>query len=336
MPANQSGQSELVFAALADLYAFRVTPGFVGRSAYVTAEAAWYEAMLVGLGAECWRVQGAAGELGVSAFMLTVLDDADAEEARGTLEAAPLDSPTFTGVPAGPTAAPGTDTTQLATTAFVRAETAALVDSSPAALDTLNELAAALGDDASFATTVTNALALKAPLASPALTGDPTAPTPAPGDNDTSIATTAFVQAALGAKVFAQTRTIAFDDTDIDVAATFALIHFPAVPAGSVLTGVSLAVAEEFNANGEGPATPGDFTIALDLPDGTTWTGDLSEDTPALVADPYSFPWVGTIGGGLTELLVEASSGNLSALIEGEVTITLYFMLPTYATIPVP
>ena len=50
----------------------------------------------------------------------------------------------------------------------------ALIDSAPAALDTLNELAAALGDDASFATTVTNSLALKAPLAAPAFTGNAT------------------------------------------------------------------------------------------------------------------------------------------------------------------
>ncbi len=56
------------------------------------------------------------------------------------------------------------------------AAVAALVASSPAALDTLNELAEALGDDANFATTVTNALALKAPLASPTFTGTPTLP----------------------------------------------------------------------------------------------------------------------------------------------------------------
>jgi hypothetical protein len=74
---------------------------------------------------------------------------------------APLASPTFTGVPAAPTAAAATNTTQLATTAFVRAELTALIASSPAALDTLNELAAALGNDAAFATTVTNALAGK-------------------------------------------------------------------------------------------------------------------------------------------------------------------------------
>jgi hypothetical protein len=73
----------------------------------------------------------------------------------------------------------------------------ALVASSPSTLDTLNELAAALGNDPNFATSITTLLGLKAPLASPALTGNPTAPTPTAGDNDTSIATTAFVQNAL-------------------------------------------------------------------------------------------------------------------------------------------
>lgn len=73
----------------------------------------------------------------------------------------------------------------------------ALIGGAPGALDTLNELADALADDADFATTVTNALALKAPLASPALTGTPTAPTAAPGTNTTQVATTAFVEAAI-------------------------------------------------------------------------------------------------------------------------------------------
>lgn len=97
-----------------------------------------------------------------------------------------------------PTQAAGDNSAKVANTAFVQAAIAALVASSPAALDTLNELAAALGNDANFAATVTNALALKAPLASPGLTGNPTAPTPAQFDNDTSIPTTAFVQRALG------------------------------------------------------------------------------------------------------------------------------------------
>lgn len=72
-----------------------------------------------------------------------------------------LDSPAITGIPTAPTAALGTNTTQLATTAFVAAAVAALIDASPGALDTLNELAAALGDDANFAATMTTALAAK-------------------------------------------------------------------------------------------------------------------------------------------------------------------------------
>lgn len=85
--------------------------------------------------------------------------------------AAPTDSPALTGTPTAPTAAAQTNTDQVATTAFVRAAISALVDSSPSALDTLNELAAALGDDPNFATTVTNALATKAPMNSPTFTG---------------------------------------------------------------------------------------------------------------------------------------------------------------------
>src|SRR6056300_428751 len=70
------------------------------------------------------------------------------------------------------TASTGTNTTAPATTAFVQQEISALVDSSPDALNTLNELAAALGDDANFSTTVTNSIATKLPLAGGTLTGD--------------------------------------------------------------------------------------------------------------------------------------------------------------------
>lgn len=73
-------------------------------------------------------------------------------------------SPTFTGIPTAPTPESSNNSTQLATTAFVRTIIAQLVNSSPAALDTLNELAEALGNDPHFATTITNALAGKQPL----------------------------------------------------------------------------------------------------------------------------------------------------------------------------
>ncbi len=80
-----------------------------------------------------------------------------------TNKKAPLNSPTLTGTPTTPTARQGTNNTQIASTAFVMAAIAALVDSSPDALNTLNELAAALGNDPNFATTMTNALAGKQP-----------------------------------------------------------------------------------------------------------------------------------------------------------------------------
>lgn len=110
---------------------------------------------------------------------------------------APLDSPAFTNNPTAPTQPAGNNSTRLANTAFVQAALAALVASSPAALDTLNELAAALGNDPNFATTMTNALALKAPLASPVFTGDPRVPTAPATDKDTTAANTAFVYAAM-------------------------------------------------------------------------------------------------------------------------------------------
>lgn len=93
-------------------------------------------------------------------------DKANLNQLKLAIEAAvnqraPLASPAFSGVPTAPTASQSTNNTQIATTAFVKAALAALVDSSPAALDTLNELAAALGNDPNFATTMTNALANK-------------------------------------------------------------------------------------------------------------------------------------------------------------------------------
>ncbi|UMR90524.1 phage tail protein [Escherichia coli] len=77
---------------------------------------------------------------------------------------APLDSPAFTGTPTTPTPPDDAVGLEMANAAFVRKLLAALVDSSPEALDTLNELAAALGNDPNFSTTVISALAGKQPL----------------------------------------------------------------------------------------------------------------------------------------------------------------------------
>lgn len=89
---------------------------------------------------------------------------------------APLSNPALTGTPTAPTAATTTSTTQIATTAFVQQEINALIDGAPAALNTLNELAAAIDDNGSYASSITTALSLKAPIESPTFTGTVTLP----------------------------------------------------------------------------------------------------------------------------------------------------------------
>lgn len=106
---------------------------------------------------------------------------------------APLASPVFTGTPKVPTAPAGTATDQAASTAHVAAAIASLVNSSPAALDTLFELAAAMGNDPNFSTTVLNALATKAALSGAAFTGPVSGISAARQDNDTSFVTSEWV-----------------------------------------------------------------------------------------------------------------------------------------------
>jgi len=115
-----------------------------------------------------------ATELGyVDGVTSAIQSQIDSKLASSTADStyAPLASPALTGAPTAPTAAAATNTTQIATTAFVKTAVDNVIASAPGALDTLNELAAALGNDANFSTTLTNNLAAKAPLASPTFTG---------------------------------------------------------------------------------------------------------------------------------------------------------------------
>jgi hypothetical protein len=109
-------------------------------------------------------------------------------------------SPALAGTPTAPTASQATNTDQIATTAFVKAAVATLVTGAPALLDTLDEIAAALGDDPNFAATMTALLALKAPLASPAFSGNPTVPTQPNTDKTTKVASMAAAYAITGAR----------------------------------------------------------------------------------------------------------------------------------------
>jgi hypothetical protein len=124
-----------------------------------------------------------------------LLDDADAAAQRTTLglgTVSTLDVDTDTTLAANSDAKIAS---QKAVKAFVAAMIAALVNSSPSTLDTLKELADALGDDPNFATTIATALGLKAPLASPTFTGTVTVPSPT---NPTDATDKSYVDSAVG------------------------------------------------------------------------------------------------------------------------------------------
>jgi len=114
---------------------------------------------------------------------------------------APIASPKFSGIPEVPKAVRGTNSGQAASTAFVQEAASDLIDSAPSTLNTLRKLAAAIGNDSSFSATIKGILDLKAPLASPSLTGKPTVPTPAKGDKSKLAANTEYVQGEIAALV---------------------------------------------------------------------------------------------------------------------------------------
>ena len=107
---------------------------------------------------------------GVTSAIQTQID-AKLATATAASTYAPLASAALTGVPTAPTAAADTNTTQIATTAYVQGELTQLINSAPGTLDTLKELADALGNDTAFSTTVTNSIATKLPLAGGTMSG---------------------------------------------------------------------------------------------------------------------------------------------------------------------
>jgi phage-related tail fiber protein len=117
---------------------------------------------------------GGPGSYATKAYVTTAVAAVDVSSqlasylttATASATYAPKASPAFTGTPTAPTATAGTNSTQIATTAFVSSAVSALVASAPAALDTLNELAAALGNDASFSTTISTTIGGKLAKAS--------------------------------------------------------------------------------------------------------------------------------------------------------------------------
>ncbi|WP_172837077.1 phage tail protein [Escherichia coli] len=246
---------------------------------------------------------------------------------------APKESPTLTGTPKAPTPAEGNNTTQIATTAFVQAAITALINGAPAMLDTLKEIAAAINNDPKFSTTINNALALKAPLSSPALTGTPTAPTAAQSVNNTQIATTAFVKSAIAGMVGSAPAAL---DTLNELAAAlgndpnFATTMLNALagkqPLDNTLTNLSgkdvaglltyLGLGETINkasgamqksANGADISDVSVFRNALQL--GTAATRDVGADNASKLLDLDSFRSMMS-GNGYIYIPCIATTGN--------------------------
>ena len=211
---------------------------------------------------------GAAFDCPPSATAVIACDGLNGIQGSGI---APLTSPAFTGVPVAPTAAAATNTTQLATTAFVFAErtnTATLTNkslTSPALTGTPTAPTASVGTNTTqVATTafvnaeIASDTANLAPLASPAFTGVPTAPTAAAATNTTQLATTAFVFAE-------RTNTATLTNKSLT---SPALTGTPTAPTASAGTNTTQIATTAFVTT----------AIALGVPTGviTLWSGSIA------------------------------------------------------------
>lgn len=193
-----------------------------------------------------------AGTAGVSSFNArtgaVVLTQADITGAGGAI----LASPVFTGTPTGPTAAPGTSTQQLATTAFVLSAN-------------VTSFNTRIGAITLMAADITGAGG--AVLASPAFTGSPTAPTAAPGTNTGQIATTAFVANVIAGGLVqtfnGRSGAVSLIANDISAAGG-------AVLAGPAFTGVPTAPTATPGTNTTQLATTAYVTAALAVAGGVS------------------------------------------------------------------
>jgi hypothetical protein len=233
---------------------------------------------------------------------------------------APLASPALTGIPTAPTATNGTNTTQLATTAFVLANAGSpsLTASRAVVSDGTGTLSASTttSTEIGFVSGVTSALQPQlnalAPLASPALTGIPTAPTATALTNTTQLATTAFVTAAVAAVPASVTsvysRTGAVVATNGDYTAT----QVSNTPAGSI---AATTVQDALNGldTAKAPLASPTFTGTPAAPTATAGTNSTQLATTAFVTAAVS-----AAPGGVTSVYsrtgaVVAASGDYTA-----------------------
>lgn len=159
------------------------SPTFTGTPAVPTAAAGTSTTQA----ASCAFVQTAMGAIAWGDIGGTLADQTDLNSVLAAK--APISSPSFTGTPTAPTPGGGDNSTKLATTAFVQSTITGI------GAPVWGGITGVIGNQIDL----TNALALKAPLASPTFTGTPAAPTAPAGTNTDQVATTAFVASAMPA-----------------------------------------------------------------------------------------------------------------------------------------
>lgn len=207
-----------------------------------------------------------------------------------------LASPALTGTPTAPLAAATTNTTQVATTSFVQQEITALIGGAPTALNTLTELAAAINNDASYATTLTTALALKAPLASPTFTGTVTIPSGASISGFATLASPTFTGTVSG--ITATMVGLGNVDNTADTAkpvstAQQTALNLKADLASPTLTGTPIAPTAAGGTNTTQIATTAFVTTAVS---GATITSldDVADVTITSNSSGHFLKWNGT------------------------------------------
>ena len=232
---------------------------------------------------------------------------------------APIASPTFTGTPAAPTASQGTNTTQIATTAFVNAEIAAdtaakapLADPAFTGVPTAPTASQGTNTTQIATTAYVNAeiaydIAGKADLAGPTFTGVPAAPTASQGTNTTQIATTAFVNAEIAADLTAAigstVQPFSSATAKTDTGQTFVPTQtFTAatVHNGGIDSNGNVDVAGSFNIDGPyKQVAEAVSALDIDLSTGNYFTKTISANSTFTFSNP---PASGTVGSFTLEL----------------------------------
>jgi len=245
---------------------------------------------------------------------------------------APLASPTFTGVPAAPTATSGTNTTQLATTAFVGTAITNAAVPAPSSTTPAMDGTATVGILTTYARGdhIHPTDTSRAPLASPTFTGTPAAPTATAGTNTTQLATTAFVAAS-----FAPLASPSFTGT-------ITLTNAGATENISDTTAVTTGVGGQLNLQGLN-ASSAQKTYGAIKGYGTNGTaGSEAGDLEVLVMTAGTLgPWGRFVSNGRLHFnsgqeIIPGASGVLTLPAATDTLATQTFVSGTYAPLASP